>query len=78
MIKVSGLSHKRSKQSDPRISCLMFQKIYIMYHETNNKEENNSAVLLTSMSDHKQATTENKKLEDSRDNTKKSTFPEKY
>ena len=31
MIKVSGLSHKREKQSDPSLTYLMFQKIYIIY-----------------------------------------------
>ena len=37
MIKVSGLSHKRSKQSDPRLSWFMFHKIYCMYSYIKNK-----------------------------------------
>ena len=37
MIKVTGLRHKRSKQSDTRLACFVFQKIYRMYLDINNK-----------------------------------------
>ena len=47
IIKVSGLSHKRAKQYDPRLSWDMFHKIYNMYSDINNKEETNAAFLLT-------------------------------
>ena len=53
MIKLSGLSHNRAKQSDPKISCFMFHKIYRMYSDTKNKEQRNSDMLITSMSEHK-------------------------
>ena len=52
-IKVSGLSHKRAKQSDPRLAWEMFHNIYNMYSDINNKEETDTALLITSMSDHK-------------------------
>ena len=52
-IKVSGLSHKREKQSDPKLARQMFHKIYHMYSDLKNKEETNAAFLLTIMSDHK-------------------------
>ena len=38
-MKVSGLSHNRAKQSDPRITWFMLHKIYYMYSDINNKEE---------------------------------------
>ena len=44
----------------------MPQKIYIMYHEIKKKEESNSAMILTRISQHKQ-TSKVKKLKDSRD-----------
>ena len=50
MIRVSGLIHKRENQSDPRLAWLMFQKIYLVYHDINNKEQSNSPMILTSMS----------------------------
>ena len=53
IIKVSGLSHKRSKQCDPRLDWEISHKIYHMYSDINNKEEINTALLLTSMSYHK-------------------------
>ena len=52
MIKVSVLRHKRAKQSDPRLAWFMFHQIYPIYSEINNKEEINSAMLITSMSEH--------------------------
>ena len=69
MIKVSGLSHKREKQRDPRIACIMFQNIYLMYRDINNKEERSSAMIITSMSEHEQSKKLNKELGDTRDNT---------
>ena len=51
-MKVSGLSHNRAKQSDPRITWFMLHKIYYMYSDINNKEESNADMLLTSMSEH--------------------------
>ena len=53
IINVLGLSHKRVKQFDPRLAWEMFHKIYHMCSDIKNKEEINSALLLTSMSDHK-------------------------
>ena len=52
-IKVSGLSHKRAKQYDPRLAWEIFHKIYHMYSDIKNKEETNTALLLTIISDHK-------------------------
>ena len=37
MIKVSGLIHKRSNKSNIIIAWLMFQNIYLMYQEINEK-----------------------------------------
>ena len=54
IIKVSGLSHKRAKQCDPRLAQEIFHKIYHMYSDIKNKGEINAALLLTSMSDHKE------------------------
>ena len=42
-IKVSGLIHNRSKQSDPSLAWDMFHKIYHMYSYIKNKEETNVA-----------------------------------
>ena len=71
MIKVSGLSHKRAKQSDPRLAWFMFHNIYIKYSATKNKEEINADMLLTSMSKPEEAKKLNEELEDSRDNDDK-------
>ena len=54
-IKVSGLSHKKSKQSkakqiDPRLSWMMIQNIYLIYRGIKNNEERNAAMLITSLS----------------------------
>ena len=38
-IKVSGLIHKKEKQSDPRLAWEMFHNIYHMYSDIKNKEE---------------------------------------
>ena len=54
MLKVSGLSHKREKQSDPRLTWFMFHKIYCMYSDINNKEERNADMIITSMSEHEE------------------------
>ena len=53
IIKISGLSHKRGKQCDPRLAWEMFHTIHHMYSDIKNKEQINAALLLTSMSDHK-------------------------
>ena len=55
MIRVSGLSHKRSKQTDPRIAWFMFHKIYHMYSDNKNKEEINSDVVLKRMPEHEES-----------------------
>ena len=52
IIKVSGLSHKRAKQCDTRLTWEIFHKIHHMYIDIKNKEETNAALLLTRMSDH--------------------------
>ena len=52
IIKVSGLSHKKAKQCDPRLAWEMFHKIHHMYSDIKNNEEINTSLLLTSMSDH--------------------------
>ena len=38
IMKVSGLSHKRAKQCDPRLAWEMFHKIHHMYSDIKNKE----------------------------------------
>ena len=50
MIKVSGLIHKRPKQSDPRITWMMLQNLYLMNGDINNKEEINYAMIIKVMS----------------------------
>ena len=52
-IKVSGLSHKRGKQSDTRLAWEIFHNIYNMYSDIKKKDGTNADLLLTSMSDHK-------------------------
>ena len=54
MIQVLRLSHKREKQSDPRLDWLMLHNIYHMYSDIKNKEERNAYMLLTSMSEHEE------------------------
>ena len=54
MIKASVLSHNRSKQSDPRLAWFMSHKIYHVYNSIKNKEEINAAMLLASISKHKE------------------------
>ena len=71
MIKNLVLRHKRSKQSNHRIAWLIFHKIYCMYIDINNKEEINAAMLLTSMSEHKESNKLNEETEDSCDNDDK-------
>ena len=68
IIKVSGLSHKRAKQCDPRLAWVMFHKIHRMYSDINNKEETNAYFLLTSMSYHKDSNNVIKKTVNSYDN----------
>ena len=68
MIKVSGLSHKREKQSYPRLDWFMFHKTYHMYGNTKNKEQRNYAMLITSMPEHEVDNKVNEELEGSRDN----------
>ena len=38
IIKVLVLIHKRRNQSDPRLACFMFHKMYFMYSDSNKKE----------------------------------------
>ena len=52
IIKVLGLSHKRSKQCGPKLAWDMFHTIHHMYSDIKNKEEKNAALLLTITSDH--------------------------
>ena len=68
MIKVSGLSRNREKKRNPRLTWMMFQHIYIVYRNINNKEEINAYMLLISISNHEQATKLNKECDDSWDN----------
>ena len=70
MVKVSGLSHKREKQSDPRIAWFVFHKIYCMYSNINNKEEINAAIVLTRIVEQEEAKKVNEELKDSRENDK--------
>ena len=37
IIKVTGLSHKRAKQYDPRLAWKMFHKIHHMFSDIKNK-----------------------------------------
>ena len=37
-IKVRGISHKRAKQSDPRLAWIMFHKIVNMYRAVKTQE----------------------------------------
>ena len=55
MIKVLGLNHKRKNQSNPSIAWFMFHKIYCMYSDIKNKEKINAAMLLTRISERKEA-----------------------
>ena len=64
MIKVSGLIYKRLKQSDYRISCLVFQKIYLMHRIIKKKEGTNANFLLMSMSENIKLNKQNDKVED--------------
>ena len=68
MINVLVLIHKRGNQSDPRLARFMFHKIYGMYSDINNRAENNTDMLLTSMSEYKEANKVNEELEESCDN----------
>ena len=47
--KVLGLIPKWAKKYDPRLAWEIFHKIYHIYSDIKNKEETNSALLLTSM-----------------------------
>ena len=62
MIKVSGITHKRLKESDPRIAWLMLQTIYLMNGDINNKEEIYYVMLITSMSYNIQGKNQNDKV----------------
>ena len=55
MIKVSGSRHNRAKLNDHRLTWFMLHKIYCMYSDIKNKEERYTAMLLTSMSEHKES-----------------------
>ena len=68
MINVLVLIHKRENQSDPRLARFMFHKIYWMYSGIKNREENNTDMLLTSISEYKEAKKVNEELEESCDN----------
>ena len=62
MIKVSGIIHKRLKESDPRIAWLMLQTIYLMNGDINNKEEIYYVMLIKSMSSNILAKNQNEKI----------------
>ena len=68
MIKVSGIIHRRENKSDTRLAWIIPQNIFLMYCNTNNKEEWNSVILLTSMSENIEANKQNNKVEDSQGN----------
>ena len=59
------------------LSWIMFQKIYCMYHDINNKEERNADMLLTSTPEHKQAKKVNEELKDSWHNAENQPFLKK-
>ena len=61
IIKVLVLIQKRAKKCDPRIAWEMLHKIHHMYSDIKNKEEKNTALLLTIMSDHKDTNKVSKK-----------------
>ena len=60
MIKVLVLIYKGENKNDPRLTWFMFHRIYYMYSDIKNKEEQNTDMLLTSMSEHKEANIVNK------------------
>ena len=60
MIKVLGLSHNMTKKSDPKLAWLMPHNIYRMYSDIKNKEERNSAMILTSISENEESKKVNK------------------
>ena len=65
MIKVSGIINKRVKQSDPILAWLIFQNIYLIYHNIKNKEQSDYLMLLTSTSENIEANKQNDKVEGS-------------
>ena len=71
IINVLALIHKRENQYNPRLDWFMFQKIYWMYSYIKKKEERNTSMLLTSMSEHEGSNKVNEELEDSCDNDDK-------
>ena len=75
IIKVSGLSHKRANQCDPKLAWEMFHNIYHMYSDIKNKEEINAALLITSMSDHEDINKVSEKKENSHDNHHRTIVP---
>ena len=66
--KVLGLIPKWAKKCYPRLAWEIFHKIYHIYSDIKNKEETNSALLLTSMSDHKDINKVSKKTVNSHEN----------
>ena len=55
MIKVSGISHKRSKESYPILIWFMFQKICLIYCYSKNKEKSNTSMIITIMAEHEKS-----------------------
>ena len=68
VINHSGLSHKRTKKGDPRLPCDMLHNIYNIYSVIKNEEENNAALMLTRMLDHKNTNKVSKTMVNSNDN----------
>ena len=69
MIKVSGLSNNREKQSDTSLAWILFQNIYLVHQDINNKEEGYSYMHLKIMSEHEYSNKVNKELDESWDDT---------
>ena len=61
MIKVSGIIHRRLKESDTRIAWLMLD-FFLINGDINNKEEIHYVMLITSMSQNKQGKKQNGKV----------------
>ena len=60
MIKILGLRHKGEEQRGTRLDWSMFHRIYRMRSDIKNKEEINSSIVLTSMSEHEESNKINK------------------
>ena len=71
MIKLLGIRQNKAIQIKPIMAWLMFQIICLLYHNIKNKEEINTMMLLTSMSENIQVNKQNETFEDSKGKTEK-------